>query len=42
MVFAFAIRGEGKCEVNYFYKNSFSNSGSFLTIFCRRIAGKDD
>ena len=42
MVSVFAIRGEGKCEINYLKKNCSSPSGSFFTIFCRKFAGKDD
>ena len=39
--FRFAIRVEGKCEINLKKKKCFSPSGSVFTIFCRKFAGKD-
>ena len=43
MVLFFSVRGEEKCEINYKkQKIFFVLFGSFLTIFGRLFAGKDD
>ena len=43
MVLFFSVMGEGKCEINYKKQEIFfSPLGSFLTIFGRWFAGKDD
>ena len=43
MVLFFSVIGEAKCEKNLKKKKIFfSPFGSFLTIFGRSFAGKDD